>query len=82
MRRALREAGLGAQVQQRKPFLSRKHVLACLWFAQRFANWTIDDWKCVIFSDETKINRFDHMVSHDVGLKIKNALDLNMSIRL
>jgi hypothetical protein len=40
---ALREVGLGAQVQQRKPFLSRKHVLACLRFAQRYENWTIDD---------------------------------------
>ena len=58
-RRTLREVGLGAQVQQRKPFLSRKHVLAHLRFAQRYENWSIDDWKCVIVSDETKINMFN-----------------------
>ena len=28
-------------------------------FAQRYENWTIADWKHVIFSDEIKINRFN-----------------------
>ena len=28
-------------------------------FAQRFENWTIDDWKHGVFNDETKINRFN-----------------------
>lgn len=27
-------------------------------FAERHLDWTVDDWKCVIYSDETKINRF------------------------
>ena len=53
---ALREARLGAQVQQRKPIMSRKYVLPHLGFAQRYEDWTFDDWKHVIFSDETKIN--------------------------
>ena len=53
------EARLGAQLQQRKTLLSRKHVLACLRFGQMYGNWTIDDWKRVIFSDKTKINRFN-----------------------
>ena len=56
MRCALREVGLGAQVQQTKPFLICKHVLARVEFAQRYENWTIDDWKCIPFDDETKIN--------------------------
>jgi hypothetical protein len=43
VRCALREVGLGAQVQQRKPLLSCKHVLACLRFAQRYENWIIND---------------------------------------
>ena len=38
VRRALREVGLGAQVHERKPFLSRKHVIAHLRFAQRYEN--------------------------------------------
>ena len=57
VRRVLIEARLGAQVQQMKPFLSCKHVLACVSFSQRYENWTIDDWKHMIFNDETKINR-------------------------
>ena len=27
-------------------------------FAERHLDWTVDDWKCVIYSDETKINHF------------------------
>ena len=59
MRHALREVALGAQVLQRKAFLSCNHVLACLRFAQRYENWTIDDWKHMIFRDKTKINKFN-----------------------
>ena len=59
MKCVLREARLGAQVQQRKQFMGHKHVLACLRFVQRFGNWTIDDWKHVIFSEKRKINRFN-----------------------
>ena len=43
VRRTLREVGLGAQVQQRKPIPTRKYVLTRLRFAQRYENWTIDD---------------------------------------
>jgi len=31
--------------------------------------WTVDDWKTVIFSDETKINRFGPMESRGRGTK-------------
>ena len=27
-------------------------------FAQKYLEWTVDDWKRVVWSDETKINRF------------------------
>ena len=59
VRRTLREARLGAQVHQRKPFMSCEHVLTCSRFAQRYENWIIDDWKHVVFCDETKIKRVD-----------------------
>ena len=59
VRCAFKNARLGAQVQQWKSFLSRKHVLAHLRFAQRYENWTIDDWNCVIISDEKKIDMFN-----------------------
>ena len=56
LRRALREVGLSACVQQKKPLLAKRHVLARLNFAHKYKNWTVDDWRRVIFSDETKIN--------------------------
>ena len=59
MRHALRWEGLVARVRQKKLLLTRKHVLAWLRFAQRYASWIIHDWKYVIFSDETKINMFN-----------------------
>jgi hypothetical protein len=58
VRRALQEAGLGAQEKMEKPRLSPKNIKARLEFAKRHQCWTIDDWKRVIWSDETKINRF------------------------
>lgn len=39
--------------------MSCKHVFACLRFAQRYENQTIDDWKHMIFSDETKIIKYN-----------------------
>ena len=56
LRHALREAGLDASVQQKKPLLIKRHVLARLSFAYKYKNWTVDDWRRVIFNDETKIN--------------------------
>ena len=58
VRRALRRGGLQSQVKQKKPRLSIKNVKARLDFARAHLDWTIDDWSHVIFSDESKINRF------------------------
>jgi transposase len=58
VRNCLQEAGLAAVEKERKPKLSRANIKARLEFAKRHQHWTIDDWKRVIWSDETKINRF------------------------
>lgn len=58
VRRALNEQGLVAMVKPSKPLLSPKNVKARLAWAKAHKDWTIDDWKRVIWSDETKINRF------------------------
>jgi hypothetical protein len=52
----LRKAGLGVCVQQKKPLLVKRHVLARLSFAHKYKNWIVDDWRRVILNDETKIN--------------------------
>jgi transposase len=58
VRRALQEAGLEAMEKEKKPKLSAKNIKARLEFAWQHKDWTIEDWKRVIWSDETKINRF------------------------
>ena len=57
MRRALKEAGLKAAIKQKKLRHLLTHIRQRLDFALRYQYWTVDDWKRVIFSDETKINR-------------------------
>ena len=45
-------------MKKKKPLLSVRHRKARLAFAQKHREWTVEDWKRVIWSDETKINRF------------------------
>ncbi|KAI0995468.1 hypothetical protein K3495_g12713 [Podosphaera aphanis] len=57
IRRALKEEWLKAFKKKKKPFLSKAHRRARLKWALNHQNWAIEDWKRVIFSDETKLNR-------------------------
>jgi hypothetical protein len=45
-----------AVVKSKHPFLSAKHHKARLDFAHAHKDWTVDDWRRVVWSDETKIN--------------------------
>ncbi len=47
-----------AASKKKKPAISEKNRKERLAFAKYHKNWTVEDWKTVIFSDETKINRF------------------------
>lgn len=38
---------------RRKPFLTAKQKLARLKWAREYVKWTLEDWRCVIFSDES-----------------------------
>ena len=40
----------------RKPLLSNKNIKARLEFGLKYQEWTVDDWRKVMFSDETKVN--------------------------
>ena len=55
---ALKEAGMSSEEKVKKPMLSANNIKARLAFAKRYKHWTVDDWKRVIWSDGTKINRF------------------------
>ena len=57
IRNYLNSEGLKAYVQQKKPMLTKKHKEARFRFAKEHIHWTVDDWKWVMFSDETIISR-------------------------
>jgi len=57
--RTLKNKGMKSGEKKKKPLLSAKNIKARLDFAKTHQHWTADDWERVIFSDETKINRFN-----------------------
>lgn len=57
VRNALQEEGLQAVVKTKKPRITKENMRKRLAFAEEHVKWTINDWKTVVFSDETKINR-------------------------
>jgi hypothetical protein len=55
VRRRRSEASLGSYVAAEKPGLSAENVVKRLQWAQRYKDWTVEDWKKVIWSDESSI---------------------------
>jgi hypothetical protein len=54
----LKKHSFKAVVKKKKPLLNVRHRKRRLAFALKYKEWTVEDWKRVIWSDETKINRF------------------------
>jgi len=59
VKRSLHRSGLKVGKKKKKPALSPKNRKMRLEFAKQHQQWTVEDWKRVVFSDETKINRFN-----------------------
>jgi hypothetical protein len=57
VRLRLKEAGWKAVVKKKWPMLSRHHKKERMDFALSHKEWTLEDWKRVVWSDETKVNR-------------------------
>src|SRR5262249_19516605 len=55
VRNVLKKNGLKAYHKVKKPTLGSKHSQLRFKFAQTYASWTVEDWRRVIWSDETKI---------------------------
>ncbi len=58
IQKRLANCGLKAYIHHTKPYLSLAKKRACLEWAKAHKHWTINDWKTVIFSDESKFNLF------------------------
>src|SRR5258706_15602075 len=52
----LKKAGWKAVVKKKRPMLSRHHRKERMDFAISHKEWTLEDWKRVVWSDETKVN--------------------------
>ena len=52
----LKKAGMKAVVKKKCPCLTQHHRRERLDFSLSHKDWTVKDWKQVIWSDETKIN--------------------------
>ena len=57
VRRSLRKAGLRPVVKKKHPARKPQHKRERLAWAESHKEYTLEDWKRVIWSDETKINR-------------------------
>lgn len=58
LRRNLCEIGLPGRIRCAKPLLTEEHVLKRRDWLEKHHDWTLDDWKKVWFSDESKFNIF------------------------
>ena len=58
VRRRIKAYGLISGVAKKKPFISPKNRKHRLKWAREHASWTVEDWRSVIWSDETKFNMF------------------------
>lgn len=58
IRRRLNEFGLMGRIGRKKPYISEKNRRARIAFAREHINWTSEQWSKVIFTDESKFNRF------------------------
>ncbi|KAH9085146.1 hypothetical protein LEN26_020630 [Aphanomyces euteiches] len=56
VRRRLRDFGLNGRAARKKPFISKANRLKRLAFAKKHLLWSPEDWKRVLFSDESPFN--------------------------
>lgn len=54
--RTLRQAGYVSRVKKKKPMLTPSHMKRRIRWANEFRNFKLEDWKYVVWSDETKFN--------------------------
>jgi hypothetical protein len=55
-RRNLSHAGMKTVVKVKHPLLTARHKRNRLEWAMECVDWTMKDWKSIVWSDETKIN--------------------------
>ena len=56
VRRRLSETGVNARRPRKNPLLTENHRRLRLGWATTHTQWTLDDWKSVLFTDESKVS--------------------------
>ena len=54
--RTLRSFGFVARIKRKKPLLTTQHIKSRFQWAKKYNKWSLEDWKKVIWSDESKFN--------------------------
>lgn len=78
--RMLHAAGLRIRHSIRKPLLTAEHKRRRLEFALAHQDWTIDDWKHAVFSDETIITAYPMHPCQLIWTKITDSLDPHLIV--
>jgi len=52
----MKKAGMKAVVEKKRPLLTKKHRQERFNFALSHQDWTVEEWKRVVQSNNTKIN--------------------------
>lgn len=55
-RKMISQLGFDCSLKKKKSLITTKHAKARLRWAKEHRDWTVDQWKKVIYSDETRIN--------------------------
>src|SRR5271170_8124339 len=55
LHRRLKEIDLYSRIRRQKPVLKSSHKAARLYWARKYQHWMVEDWKRVIWSDESSI---------------------------
>jgi hypothetical protein len=58
VRRIFRRNGLSSKTKRKKPILKKTHRKRRLAWAKKYRDFTVDDWRLVLWSDESKFQLF------------------------
>jgi transposase len=57
LRRELHRQGIHCRVARKKPFLTARHIAKRLEFARKYKDWTVEQWRKVLWTDEASFER-------------------------
>ena len=63
IQRRLKEKGITWRKKSKKPYVSKKNRIARLKFAREHADWSIEQWKRVVWSDESPFGCKNHAIT-------------------